>query len=102
VFRTAKKFRVLWPAIAALLALIMCAWRAIQLENVAGSYTSCHSCFLLPTLGHDAWLLSLLFALLGLSSFAQRRWVRVFFGGLAALLLLACALDLALLRLFNR
>ncbi len=97
-----KRFHVAWPAFAALLALLMVALRAVHLDGVAGAYTACAGCFLLPTLGHDAWLLSLLFVLLGLAAFFRGRAPRMLFGAMAAFLLLACALDLVLLRLFNQ
>ena len=97
-----KTFRIPWPVIAALLALVLAIWRALYLETIAGTYTACHGCFLLPALGNDAWLLSLLFALLGLAAFAKSRGVRMLFGALAALLMLACALDLLLMRLFTQ
>jgi lipoteichoic acid synthase len=100
--RALSRLRTAWPALAALPALLMIALRATHLDTIAGAYTACAGCFLLPTLGHDAWLLSLLFVLLGLAAFSARRAGRMIFGSLAAFLLLACALDLVLLRLFNQ
>jgi lipoteichoic acid synthase len=102
VFRSAEKSRLPWAAIAALLALALSAMRAVYLERIAGDYTACHGCFLLPALGHDAWLLSALFAVLGCAALARRGWTRLLLDTIAATLILACALDLALMRLFNQ
>jgi len=94
--------RIPWPLLAATVALALSVARAAYLEHFAGSYTACQGCFLLPALGHDAWLLSGLFALLGLAAFARSRALRVLCAGAAVLLLLAMALDLLLLRLLNQ
>jgi len=91
-----------WTGIAALLALALAGVHAAQLEDIVDPHAACRGCFVLPTLAHDAWLLALQFALLAMAAFATRRWLRVAFGTLAALLLLACALDQLSLRLFTQ
>ena len=91
-----------WTGIAALLALVLVGLHALQLEDVVDAHAACRGCFVLSTLAHDAWLLALQFVLLALAAFAPWRWLRVAFGTLAALLLLASALDQLSLRLFTQ
>jgi arylsulfatase A-like enzyme len=94
--------RLPWTGIAALLALVLAGLHALQLENIIGSYTACRGCFALPTFANDAWLLAAQFAFLALASSSRRRWIRGAAGALAALILLACALDQLSLRLFTQ
>lgn len=82
--------------VAAPLMLGALSWlRAWRIERNAGDYTGCHGCFYLPTLGHDAWLLAAMLALLAIGCAARERWLRRTARGLAALVLLLVAADVA-------
>ncbi len=96
------RFRVPWVVAAALLALVLSALRATYLDDYAGAYTSCHGCFLMPTLGHDAWLVAGIYVVLGLAVVAPGRLLRFGLRLLAVALIAAQAIDLALLRLFTQ
>ncbi|HET8940410.1 MAG TPA: LTA synthase family protein [Rudaea sp.] len=96
------RFRFPWVIAAALLTLLLSALRAIYLDDYAGAYTSCHGCFLLPTLGHDAWLIAGIFVTLALAMVAPWRWFRFGLRLLAIALIAAQAIDLALLRLLTQ
>ena len=76
--------------------------RALYLETVAGAYTSCHGCFLVPALGHDAWLLCTMYVVLAFAAWSPLRWLAAIGRALVALAILAQAVDLVLLRLFNQ
>ncbi|MGH8042200.1 MAG: LTA synthase family protein [Rudaea sp.] len=99
---SAEKRCIPWTITAALLALALSVLRAFYLEQYIGAYTSCHGCFLMPALGHDAWLLAAVFLLLGLATGVKPRWLRILLSVLAALTILAQAVDLSVLRLFNQ
>ncbi len=87
--------------VAAPLAFGGLSWlRAWRIERHAGDYTGCHGCFYLPTFGHDAWLLAALLGLLAIGCVARSRWVRGIGRGLAALILLVVAADVAINALF--
>jgi hypothetical protein len=87
---------------AALVATCLGILRALYLEEVGGEYTSCHGCFAIPVLGHDAWLLCAIFAVLAFAAASPWRWPARIARGVAALGILAQATDLVLLRLFNQ
>lgn len=94
--------RISWLLLAALLSIGLSTFRAIYLENVASTYTSCRGCFLMPALGHDAWLVAGVLGVLGLAMLAPGRWLRLFLRLSAALLIAAQAIDLLLFRLFTQ
>jgi lipoteichoic acid synthase len=91
-----------WPLVAALLAAVLSALRAVYLENFGGAYTGCSGCFLLPTLAHDAWLLAFLFALLGVRALVRNRVAGMLLGATCAVLIVAMGLDLVLIVLLNQ
>ena len=70
--------------------------RALDLDTRGSDYTRCQGCFFLPTLGHDAWLLSALAALLAAAVLVRPGWFRMVLRVVAAVLLLAMGLDTAL------
>ncbi len=70
--------------------------RAMDLDTRGSDYTRCQGCFFLPTLGHDAWLLSALAVLLAVAMLVRPRWFRMLLRVVAVLLLLAMGLDTAL------
>ena len=92
---------VAWPLVAALLGAALSVLRAAYLESFSG-YNGCKGCFLRATLGSDAWLLALLFVLLGMRAQARNRAVGVLLGAAGALLVAAMGLDLALLVLLDQ
>jgi lipoteichoic acid synthase len=94
--------RFSWAAAAALLALVLAALRALHLDEVIGGYTSCGGCFLVPALGHDAWLVGGLFLVLGASQWLRPAAARLALRFAAALLLLVQASDVETLNLFNQ
>lgn len=87
---------------AALTALCLSILRAVYLERVAGAYTSCHGCFLIPALAHDAQLLCVAFVVLAFAAASPWRWIALLGRVLVALMIIAQATDLVLLRLFNQ
>ena len=70
--------------------------RAWDVDTRSSDYTLCQGCFFLPTLGHDAWLLSALATLLAVAVLARPRWFRMLVRVVAAFVLLAMGLDTAL------
>lgn len=70
--------------------------RAWDVDTSSSEYTLCQGCFFLPTLGHDAWVLSALAALLGGAVLVRPRWLRMLLRVVAAIVLLAMGLDTAL------
>ncbi|MDE1884296.1 MAG: LTA synthase family protein [Xanthomonadaceae bacterium] len=100
--RHEPKSRRTWALVAAFTALCLSILRALYLETVAGYYTSCHGCFLVPALGHDAWLLCAMYAVLAFAVWSPWRWLAAIGRTLVALGILAQAADLVLLRLFNQ
>jgi hypothetical protein len=97
-----RRFALPWPSIAALLALALSVFRAIHLEQNADYDGACRGCFALAALGHDAWLLSALFALLALHARATRRGFAHACGALAAGVLALMTIDVALLALLDQ
>jgi phosphoglycerol transferase MdoB-like AlkP superfamily enzyme len=97
-----RRFHIGWPSVAAALALTLSVLRAINLEQYADYDGACSSCFTVPALGHDAWLLSASFVLLGLQASVQRRGLARLCGALAAGLIVLMALDVALLSLLDQ
>lgn len=87
---------------AVVTALCLSILRALYLEKVAGAYTSCHGCFLIPALGHDAWLLCAIYAVLAFAAWSSWRWLAWLGRVLVVLGILAQAVDLVLMRLFTQ
>ena len=100
--RRDSKSRRSWLLAAAGVASCLSVLRALYLEKIGSEYTSCSGCFLVPVLGHDAWLLCAIFAMLGFAAAAPWRWPARIARAVAALGILAQATDLVLLRLFNQ
>ncbi|HXD83524.1 MAG TPA: LTA synthase family protein [Rudaea sp.] len=100
--RRDPKSRHSWLLAAALTALSLSVLRALYLEKIGSEYTSCHGCFLVPALGHDAWLLCAMFAVLAFAAASPWRWAARIARVVVALGILAQATDLVLLRLFNQ
>lgn len=79
------------------------AWmRAVRVDHAVGGYTACHGCFLLPVLGHDAWLVAAVFVLLALGAGFDDRRIALPFRLIAASVILVQAIDLVLLYLFTQ
>jgi len=97
-----RRLRVPWTGIAALLALALSVLRALALEQYADYDHACRGCFALPALGHDAWLLAALLALLALATSAVRSGLARLCGALAAALILLMAVDVLLLLLLDQ
>lgn len=91
-----------WTLFAALTALALSVLRALYLEHVASAYTSCHGCFLIPALGHDAWLLCAMTAVLAIVATSPLGWIALIGRVFVAVGIVAQATDLVLLRLFNQ
>src|SRR3954464_10104617 len=72
---------VLAPLLFVALSIVR-AWR--NADDV-GNYTGCHDCFWLPTFGHDAWLLAILFAALAIACVVRWRWLAIVLRLLASL-----------------
>lgn len=100
--RAPRRVRLPWFVLAALLAPAFSLLRANYLEGIASSYTACSGCFMLPTLGQDAWVLALICALLGAAAALPSRLPRALLAGTAVSLILAVVLDTILLRLFTQ
>lgn len=100
--RRESKARHSWLLAAALAALCLSILRALYLEKIGSDYTSCHGCFMVPALGHDAWLLCAMFFVLAFAAWAPWRWVAWLGRVLAALGILAQTVDLVLMRLFTQ
>ena len=73
--------------------------RAWDVDRHSSDYTLCQGCFFLPTLGHDAWVLSALAGSLAIAVLVPLRWLRMLLRVVAAIVLLAMGLDTALLLL---
>jgi lipoteichoic acid synthase len=97
-----RRLQVPWTSVAAVLALALSVLRAFALEQYADYDHACRGCFALPALGHDAWLLSGLFALLALATTAARTGVARLCGALVAGLILLMAVDDVLLLLLDQ
>lgn len=91
-----------WSIVAALVAVALSLLRALHIDDFAGGYTACRGCFFLPTLGHDAWLLAVVFVLLGIAVGVRMRLVRVLTAALAALLILVMAIDVMVGNVVNQ
>ncbi len=85
-----------------LLLVVVTLMRAFSVDAVAGSYTGCEGCFLLPSLGQDAWLLAALCVLVALALTRLPGWLRAAARILAILLLLLAVLDLVVFDLFSQ
>ena len=88
-------------AIVVVAALVFIA-RALLVESVVGAYTGCHGCFLVPTLGADAWLLAGLLALMALAALSHRRLLRGLVILLVFALLMVAVTDLVIFDLLNQ
>jgi lipoteichoic acid synthase len=97
-----RGFRIPWLIVAALVAVALCLLRAFHIDDFAGGYTACRGCFFIPTLGHDAWLLAVLFALLAIAAAIRSRAIRVVVGTTAALLVLIIAIDVMVGNVVNQ
>ncbi len=82
-------------------ALIFTA-RGALIDSVVGDYTGCQGCFLMPTLGADAWLFSGLLVLLALAALSRYRLLRGLLIVLAFVLVVIVAADLLLFDLLNQ
>ncbi|HTI95498.1 MAG TPA: LTA synthase family protein [Rudaea sp.] len=96
------KSRHSWLLAAAAAALCLGVLRALYLERIGSEYTSCHGCFVVPALSHDARLLCVMFAVLAFAAASPWRWPARIARVLVALCILAQATDLVLLRLFTQ
>lgn len=88
-------------AIVSFAALIFMA-RAVLVESTVGTYTGCHGCFLVPTLGADAWLFAVLSGLMALAAWSRYRLLRGLLILLAFALLLIVAGDLIIFDLLTQ
>ncbi len=88
-------------AIVLVAALIFIA-RALLVESAVGSYTGCHGCFLVPTLGADAWLLAGLLGLMALAALSHRRLLRGLLILVASALLVFAAADVVIFDLLTQ
>lgn len=87
------------------LAAIAAALVAARLGAVIttfGAYTDCRECFVLPVLAHDAWLLAAMLGALALSAWTRRVWLQRLAVIAAVLLMLVCAVDLAVLKTLSQ
>ncbi len=75
------------------------ALRAVLVESTVGWYTGCRSCYLVPTLGQDAWLVAAGLGLLALSWLMPWRAGGALARVIVGLLILVAAVDLVLLDL---
>jgi lipoteichoic acid synthase len=92
-------FQWLATLLAPVTLLFAFAFRAEQIEAVAGAYTSCTGCFRWPVYGQDAWVLALVFAMFAIGCSAPPRSVRLV-ARLVAVLICALAIaDIALIAL---
>lgn len=87
-------------AAAPWLAVALCSGLALQrallVDQRVGGFTQCAGCFMMPTLGRDAWLLAAVAAFLGLAALSGNGGLRRILRLLPALILLAMAVDGAL------
>jgi phosphoglycerol transferase MdoB-like AlkP superfamily enzyme len=97
-----RRAQVPWTAAAALLTVALAWMRAVRVDHAVGGYTACHGCFLLPVLGHDAWLVAAVFVLLALGAGFDDRRIALPFRLIAASVILVQAIDLVLLYLFTQ
>ena len=96
--RSARPRRSLLPTLLPLLVLaLVFGCRALLVDTVAGSYTDCPGCYLLPTLGSDAWLFAAALVLLAIGAASRRPRVGVVARVLVGLLAIVAALDVVLL-----
>lgn len=96
--RSARPRRSLLPTLLPLLVLaLVFGCRALLVDTVAGSYTDCRGCYLLPTLGSDAWLFAAALVLLAIGAASRRPRVGVVARVLVGLLAIVAALDVVLL-----
>lgn len=91
-----------WLLAAAFTALCLSTLRALYVDGAASQYTGCHGCFLIPALGHDAWLLCAMYVMLALAAWSPWRWLAAIGRVLVALAIAAQATDLVLMRLFTQ
>ena len=97
-----RRLQVPWTSVAAALALALSVLRALDLEQYVDYDNACRGCFVLPALGHDAWLLGAILALLALAASTARRGIARLCGAIAAGLILLMALDVLLLLLLDQ
>ena len=83
------------------MALMLFA-RARLVEAAIGTYTGCHGCFLLPTLGADAWLLALASGLLSLALLLRSRWLGMFLQIIVVVLAVVAAVDVIVFDLLTQ
>ena len=85
-----------------LVAALVFIVRALLVESTVGAYTGCHGCFLVPTLGADAWLWAGVLGLMALVAMSHRRLLRGLLILLAFALLVAASVDLMIFDLLTQ